>query len=107
MNTLLVHTVTDWYCPNCGMTDQTRTETRPHVRMHPCASMDGFLAPMVLKGVKAKVEMRLWDDYEGKEHTQHNAAGRPVMSIVTTRDNGTDAVVFAPTATGRARDLKE
>lgn len=95
----LISTVRDWYCPNCGKTDQTR-EARPHTRFHACPKLRGIAAPMLPKGTKAKVEAREREDYVGQEKVQTDAAGRPVMSVVTTRDHGQDVAVFAPTATG-------
>jgi hypothetical protein len=96
---VIIDTVTEWYCPNCGLTDQTRGIV-PN-RYHNCAQLRGGLtAPMLRKGVNAKVEARERDDYVGGELVQHAPDGRPVMSVVTTRDDGTDALVFAPTAYG-------
>lgn len=94
-------TITDWYCPACGQTDQTR-EAKPHTRFHVCPKMHGMTTPFVQKGIAAKLEARERDDYVGAEIVQTDDRGRPIMSIVTTRDNGTDTVVFAPTATGRS-----
>jgi hypothetical protein len=54
---------------------------------------------MVPAGTRCKVEVREREDYIGKERVQMHE-GRPVMSVVTTRDNGQDTAVFAPTATG-------
>lgn len=92
--------VHDWYCPNCGKTDQTR-EARPHTRYHTCPKLRMLSAPMLPKGMAAKVEARDRDDYVGMEMVQKDASGRPIMSIVTTRDEGQDTMVFAPTATAR------
>lgn len=88
----------DWYCPNCGLTDQTR-EARPHSRYHTCPKLRGLSAPMLPAGTAAKVEVREREDYIGNEMVRTDAAGRPIMSIVTTRDEGQDCMVFAPTAT--------
>jgi hypothetical protein len=93
--------VTEWYCPNCGATDQTR-EARPHTRYHVCPKLRYLSAPMLPKGVAAKVEARDRDDYVGREDVQTDPAGRPIMSIVTTRDDGNDVMVFAPAAHGVA-----
>ncbi len=91
--------VRDWYCPNCTEESQTR-EFRPHSRFHACAGLAGLAAPMLEVGVKAKVEMREREDYIGTEQIRLHE-GRPVMSVVTTRDDGQDVAVFAPTAIGR------
>lgn len=88
-----------WYCPNCKLEDET-TETRPHTRFHACPKLHGLTAPMLPQGVKAKVETREREDYVGTEKVLVNANGRPIMSVVTTRDDGMDAIVFPPTATG-------
>jgi hypothetical protein len=95
-----IRAIHQWYCPNCGLTDTT-TEAQPHSRFHVCPKLHGLTAPMVPAGTKAKVEAREREDYVGDEHVQLSPEGRPVMSIVTTRDNGQDVVVFAPTATAK------
>ncbi len=91
--------ITNWYCPNCGATDQTRIRG-PHSRFHPCPKLRGGLtAPMLPKGMDAKVTAHTREDYVGTEDVQLAPDGSPVMSIVTTRSDGTnDAMVFAPTA---------
>lgn len=96
MATPIVSATHSWYCPNCGATSIT-TESRPHSRFHTCPKLLYMSAPMVLAGTKAKVEVKEREDYVGKEDVQL-FQGRPIMSIVTTRDNGQDAIVFAPTA---------
>ena len=60
--------------------------------------------PFVKKGVSAKVELREREDYVGNERVQLDPElHRPVMSIVTTRADGSnDTMVFAPTATATA-----
>lgn len=100
--TVLLRTVRRWACPNCTAEDVT-TEARPHTRFHACAGLRGLSAPMVPAGTSAKVEVREREDYLGADagHVRLHE-GRPVMSVVTTRDDGQDVVVFAPTATGKA-----
>jgi hypothetical protein len=90
-----------WSCPNCPVEDVT-TEARPHTRFHTCAGLHGLTAPLVLAGTKAKVEAVERGDYIGTESVQTDENGRPVMSVVTTRDDGQDVAVFAPTATARS-----
>lgn len=100
----LLARVTDWYCPNCSQTAQT-VEPRPHTRMHICPGLKMLTAPMYPQGVKVKVEARLRDDYVGDELVQTSPEdGRPYMSVQATRDDGTDAIVFAPTAVGTLRN---
>ena len=94
---------TDWRCPACGKTDRT-AESRPHTRFHPCPRMHGLSTPMVRAGVAAKLVLNERQDYVGKELVRLDDRGRPAMSISTIRDDGQDAVVFAPTASA-AGDL--
>ena len=89
-----------WHCPACGLRDETR-EALPHTRFHTCPALRGLTAPMLPEGIAGKSEVREREDYIGSEQVQL-AEGRPVMSIVTTRDEGQDVVVFAPSATARA-----
>jgi hypothetical protein len=54
--------------------------------------------PFVEEGVHCKVEVNEREDYVGDELVTVNGAGRPVMNVVTTRDDGNDLAVFAPCA---------
>jgi hypothetical protein len=90
-----------WECPNCDATDVTR-EAQPHSRFHACRGLRGLTAPMVPAGTKAKVEAHEREDYIGDEDVQYDGEGRPIMSIVTVRDEGQDCAVLAPTAQWRA-----
>lgn len=91
-----------WYCPNCKREDVTH-EARPHSRFHVCPKLRGLTAPMVPAGTKAKVELTEREDYVGTDRVQLDPERkRPVMNITTTRDDGQDVAVFAPTATGRS-----
>ena len=98
----LISAYTDWRCPACGKTDRT-AESRPHTRFHPCPRMHGLSAPMVRAGTAAKLVLNERQDYVGKELVRLDDRGRPAMSISTIRDDGQDAVVFAPTATASGR----
>lgn len=99
--TPLVTPENHWYCPNCRKEDVTH-EPRPHVRFHICPRLRGLTAPMVPAGTRAKVELREREDYIGSEQVQLDPErGRPVMSVVTIRDDGQDVAVFAPTATAK------
>jgi hypothetical protein len=55
---------------------------------------------MVPAGTRAKVYAREREDYIGGELVQLHE-GRPVMSVITERDEGQDCAVFAPTAVAR------
>jgi hypothetical protein len=90
-----------WKCPNCSVEDVTY-EARPHTRFHVCTGLRGLTAPLVHAGTKAKVEAVERQDYVAGEAVQLDPErGRPVQSIVTTRDDGQDVAVFAPTASGK------
>lgn len=94
-----------WACPNCSLTSISH-EPRAHVQMHPCAGLAGLTAPMVPaaeRGTRVIAVER--QDYLGADQgrVRLDGNGRPVMSVVTERaDGSTDAVVFAPTATASA-----
>lgn len=101
MSVPVLRVVRRWYCPNCGKEDETE-EARPN-RYHICPKLRFLSAPLLPRGTAAKVELREWGDYVGRELVRRDPErGRPVQSIVTTRDNGQDAIVFAPTATSKS-----
>jgi len=98
----LISTERLWECPNCSLTQKTN-EPKPHTRFHSCPGLRGLTAPMLPVGVRAKVELREREDYVGGEQVFLDPQQkRPVMSVVTTRDDGQDVVVFAPTAIARS-----
>ncbi len=97
---MIIEAIHDWYCPKCGKTDQTK-EARPHTRFHTCPKLGMLTAPLLPAGTKAKVIANERQDYVGGDEVRLDANGRPIMSITTERDDGTDAVVFAPTARAR------
>lgn len=88
-----------WECPNCDLTEVTH-EAEPHTRFHNCPKLAGLTAPMVPAGTSCKVEAVEREDYIGGELVQYDGNGRPVMAVVTTRDDGNDVAVLAPTARG-------
>lgn len=90
-----------WGCPNCDSTAVTRDAKLP---MHPCAKLAGLMVVLVPAGQKCKVETVERADYVGRELVQADGNGRPVMAVVTTRDDGQDCTVFAPTARGSVRE---
>lgn len=69
--------------------------------MHACRGLKGLTAPMVPAGVNCKVEALEREDYEGNDLAQYDGDGKAIMSVVTTRDDGQDCAVLAPTATAR------
>ena len=92
-----------WECPNCPQVHVTH-EQQPHTPFHVCRGLKGLTAPFIAAGTKAKVEAVEREDYVGSEQVQTDGDGRPVMSVVTTRDEGQDCAVLAPTATATARE---
>ena len=93
-----------WECPNCDATHVTR-QTLPHTPFHPCRGLRGLSVPYVPAGTRCKVEAVERGDWIGTEMVQTCGEGRPVMAVVTTRDEGQDCTVYAPTAAASARDL--
>ena len=92
----LIRVEQHWECPNCTATSVTH-EVRPHTEFHHCAGLAGLWSPMVIAGTKCKVEAVERQDYIGAEDVRLTE-GRPIMAVVTTRDDGQDVAVYAPTA---------
>lgn len=90
-----------WECPNCAVTHVSR-EAQPHTPFHTCTGLRGLTAPFVPAGTRCKVEAVERGDWVGKELVQADGDGRPVMAVVTTRDDGQDCAVLAPCATARS-----
>lgn len=88
-----------WVCPNCTTTHVTR-ERLPHAPFHPCGGLKGLTSPLVEDGTACKVVIAERGDYVGGELVAMDGEGRPVMSVVTVRDDGMDCAVLAPIATG-------
>lgn len=89
-----------WHCPACGQEHLSR-EARPHTPFHACAALGGLSAPYIAAGQRGEHRVIEREDYVGGELVRL-VDGRPVMSIVTVRDDGQDCTVFAPTATASA-----
>lgn len=85
-----------WYCPDCVAAAVTYDAKLPY---HNCPKQNGLMTPLLREGEKGKHERVVRPDYVGDELVQFDSTGVPVMSIVTTRDDGQDCTVFAPTAT--------
>lgn len=86
-----------WGCPNC--TSQLVTAFLPDKPLlHPCRGLKGLLAPMIEDGINAKVEAVEREDYLNGDEPQTDGEGKPIMAIVTTRDEGQDCAVLPPTA---------
>jgi hypothetical protein len=93
-----------WECPNCVLTQVTH-EAQPHTRFHLCKGLKGLTAPMVPAGTRCKVEAVERGDWVGKELVQTDGEGRPVMAVVTTRDDGQDCAVLAPCAVATREEV--
>jgi hypothetical protein len=84
-----------WSCPSCDASAMTHDSKVP---MHRCGGLVGLMTPLVPNGVSAKHERVERGDYVGNEVVQVDGEGRPVMAVVTTRDDGQDCTVYAPVA---------
>jgi hypothetical protein len=90
-----------WACPNCVQRARTTRPDAP-IPFHACRGLRGLSAPLVPEGTRAKVETVERGDWVGREDVQTDGEGRPVMAIVTTKDEGQDCAILAPTAVGSA-----
>jgi hypothetical protein len=84
-----------WACPNCDLVDKT-TDPRANP-FHRCRGLAGLTAPLVPAGTKCQVTAHEREDFIGRELVPLHE-GRPIAQVRTTRDDGEDCVVFAPTA---------
>lgn len=90
----LLNAMASWECPNCPAAHVTAV-SEPHIPFHPCPGLHGVLAPYVRAGTRCKVEAVTRGDYvAGEQGLRHDDSGRPIMSVVTTRDDGQDCAVF-------------
>lgn len=97
----LLQSETRWECPNCPATHVT-AGSRAQLPFHQCPGLRGILAPYVEAGTRCKVEARDREDYAGGElGLRTDRDGRPVMSVVTTRDDGQDCAVFPAAASAQ------
>lgn len=91
----------NWSCPNCDAAAHTVDAKVP---WHDCRGLAGLHVALIAEGTKAKVEAIERGDWVGRELVQTDGNGRPVMAVQTTRDDGIDLAVYAPTATARLED---
>ena len=84
-----------WYCQKCEAAAQTVDAKVP---MHPCPGMAGLMVPLAREGTKIAHFATDREDYVGKEIVQTDENGRPVMNVITKRNDGEDCTVYAPTA---------
>jgi len=89
-----------WVCPNCPVEAVTPGNT-PN-RFHECRGLAGITAPMVPAGSRSRVRSVVRQDYVAGEIVQYDGWGRPIMSVITERPDGSnDVAVLAPTAVMR------
>ena len=92
----ILQTEQHWVCPNCTVTDLTYNKEQ---RFHNCRGLKSLTAPMVLEGVKCKVEAVERGDYAVNDDlVRLDGEGRAVMAVETTRDEGNDIIAFADCA---------
>lgn len=98
----LLNAVTRWECPNCAATHVT-TGAGVQLPFHECPGLRGILAPYVEAGTRCKVEAREREDYVGAEAgLRADDSGRPVMSVITERwDGSNDCAVFPAAASAQ------
>jgi hypothetical protein len=84
-----------WECPNCDVTDVTRGRGN---RFHRCSGLAGLTTALVPAGTRCKIEAVEREDFIHGADVRYDVDGRPVAAAVTTRDDGNDVVVYAPTA---------
>lgn len=89
-----------WECPSCDLREVTQT-AEAHTRFHACAGLAGLTAPMVPAGTRAEHRAVEREDYVNGDRVQLDGNGRPIMAVITTRDEGQDCTVYAPTAFAR------
>lgn len=89
-----------WVCPNGCPTSDVTYRADVHQQLHPCLSMGGLTVPLVEQGSRVKVSVHEREDFLGNEIVTTDDAGRPIMAVSITRDDGEDRVVFAPLAVG-------
>lgn len=94
---VLVPPPRQWECPHCWERDVTPWDAQN--RFHDCPALAGITAPMIPAGSGARVRTVEREDYVGTEDVQYDDNGRPIMSVITERPDGSnDTIVFAPTA---------
>jgi hypothetical protein len=106
--------MTQWECPNCVAAHQTN-DPRTITPMHQCRGLSGLQAPFIRvppervelpPGVRVRAVER--EDYVGEEIVTENGEGRPIMSVITERADGSNDVhVFAPAATAVATNGRD
>ncbi len=93
---------TDYYCPNCGLEERIKGSLPPgSSRYHTCPRLHMLSAPLIPANIYAKVAAEERADYLRGEDQATGDDGKPYMAVRTTRDEGDDLLVNAPTAHAR------
>jgi hypothetical protein len=100
MSEMLITRSSKWVCPNCAIEHTPVPGARPQGVLHRCPGLLGIEAPLVESGVKVSVRAIEREDYIGDEKVVYDAAGRPIMAVISEREHGSDLVINAPLATG-------
>lgn len=87
-----------WECPSCDLQQVTHRRD-VHTEFHHCRGLAGLWAPMVPAGTRAEHRTNEREDYIGRDLPQMHE-GRPLLNLVTVRDDGQDCTIYAPTAVG-------
>lgn len=82
-------------------------EREPHTPFHNCWGLRGIMAPFVPDRTRCKIIAVEREDYVGREDVRLDGEGRPVMAVVTLRDDGQDCTVFAPTARADMEEVRD
>lgn len=106
MSVPLLSAFTDWYCPNCTVTERTVPLPPGASRFHTCAGLHMLTAPLIRAGMDCKVTAEVRGDYLNGEIQRTGDDGRPYMAVRTTRDDGEDLAVNAGLAQARLGDAR-
>lgn len=97
----IIDFITDWYCPECH--EETQSENTVvsgnklrQMPLHYCSALHNLLAPMVKKGVVARLRVNYREDYTYDDLVTTDDTGKVVMSITTERNDGEDLLVHSP-----------
>lgn len=88
---------TVWGCPNCTLKALSYNHDTPG---HFCRGFRGLYLIMIPEGMRAEHKAIEREDYIRDDIVQYDSESRPVMAVLTKRDDGEDCTVYAPLAKG-------
>jgi len=99
----------EWSCSAAGCTAAAVTgPASTKVPWHPCPGTGGAVVPLIRAGERARVVLTPREDYVAGELVQRAPDGRVLGAAQVQRwDGSNDVIVFAPTATAAAAEVKE